>query len=83
VGRPAGGGVSSPAPAAGPVLTARELEVAGLVARAATNREIAARLVIAEQTAMRHVEHILNKLGARERAQIAAWAAAHGLLAAP
>jgi DNA-binding NarL/FixJ family response regulator len=30
---------------------------------------------------MRHVEHILNKLGAHSRAEIAAWAAQHGLLA--
>jgi DNA-binding NarL/FixJ family response regulator len=36
-------------------------------------------LVIAERTAMRHVEHIPNKLGVHSRAEIAAWAARRGL----
>lgn len=55
------------------VLTARELEVAHLVARGLTNREIAAELVIATRTADTHVDHILRKLGFRSRTQIAAW----------
>jgi hypothetical protein len=37
-------------------------------------------LVIAERTAARHIENIFNKLGMHSRAQIAAWAAQHGLL---
>jgi predicted ATPase/DNA-binding CsgD family transcriptional regulator len=61
-------------------LTAREREVAGLVARGLTNRQIADALVISEGTAGSHLEHILAKLGFRSRAQIAAWAVAHGLL---
>jgi DNA-binding CsgD family transcriptional regulator len=56
-------------------LSERELQVAGLVARGATNREIATRLQIAPRTASAHVEHILRKLGASRRAEIAAWIA--------
>jgi DNA-binding NarL/FixJ family response regulator len=59
-------------------LTPREREVATLVARGLTNRAIAARLVIAERTAMRHVEHIFTKLGVHSRAQVATWAVMHG-----
>lgn len=58
--------------ASGP-LTAREFEVAQLIAEGATNREIAERLVIAPKTASTHVEHILAKLGVSRRAEIAAW----------
>jgi non-specific serine/threonine protein kinase len=53
--------------------------VAVLVARGLTNREIAAALLVTEHTAMRHVEHILSKLGLRSRTQVAAWAVAHGV----
>jgi predicted ATPase/DNA-binding CsgD family transcriptional regulator len=60
-------------------LTVREREVARLVARGLTNREIAATLVVSERTAEGHVQHILNKLSFNSRAQIAAWAVAHGL----
>ena len=60
------------APTGGPLST-REREVAALVARGYTNRQIAEELVIAETTAVRHVANILNKLGFRSRAQIAAY----------
>ena len=56
-------------------LTARELEVAALIAQGLSNREIAARLVISARTAETHVEHIMVKLGLTARAQVAAWAA--------
>ena len=56
-------------------LSARELEVARLVARGRTNREVADVLVISSRTADRHVENILDKLGFKTRAQIAAWVA--------
>jgi predicted ATPase/DNA-binding NarL/FixJ family response regulator len=56
-------------------LTRRETQIAALVARGLSNREIAAALVIAQRTAEGHVEHILSKLGFTSRAQIAAWAA--------
>jgi predicted ATPase/DNA-binding CsgD family transcriptional regulator/DNA-binding XRE family transcriptional regulator len=61
-------------------LTRREREVASLIARGYTNREIAAELVIANRTADTHVEHILRKLDLPSRAQVAVWAAEHGLL---
>jgi predicted ATPase/DNA-binding CsgD family transcriptional regulator len=54
-----------------PVLTSREREVADLVAQGLTNRQIAARLVIAKRTADTHVQRILAKLGCSNRAQAA------------
>ncbi len=57
-------------------LTAREFEVARLIAAGQTNAEIAASLVISPKTASSHVEHILAKLGASRRSEIAVWAAA-------
>lgn len=63
----------------GSLLTRREREIAALIARGMTNRQIARALVITEGTAANHVQHILNKLGFDARAQIAAWAAESGL----
>ena len=57
---------------AGP-LTRREREIARLIARGLTNRQIAAALHISERTAENHVQHILTKLGLHTRTQIAAW----------
>ena len=57
-------------------LTAREMQVARLVAQGSSNKQIAARLVISQRTAEGHVEHILVKLGFTSRAQVAAWIAA-------
>ncbi|RSM59412.1 LuxR family transcriptional regulator [Kibdelosporangium aridum] len=54
-------------------LTRREQQVAELIADGLSNKEIAARLVIARRTAEGHVERILQKLGFTSRAQIAAW----------
>ncbi len=64
-------------------LTAREREVAELVAQGLTNRDIAGRLMVAERTAEGHVQSILNKLGFTSRAQIAAWAVARGMHTVP
>ena len=58
-------------------LTARELEVARLVADGLTNMAIASRLSIAPRTAETHVENIRRKLEVRSRAQIAAWVTEH------
>jgi predicted ATPase/DNA-binding NarL/FixJ family response regulator len=56
-------------------LTAREREIASLVARGLSNRAIADELVISPATAARHVANIFAKLGFSSRAQVAAWAA--------
>ncbi|MGP7999232.1 MAG: helix-turn-helix transcriptional regulator [Streptosporangiaceae bacterium] len=61
--------------AAGP-LSPREQEVARLVARGMTNKQIAAALYVSERTAENHVQHILTKLGFSNRSQIAAWSTA-------
>jgi len=55
-------------------LTAREFAVARLISEGLTNAEIADSLGIAPKTASSHVEHILAKLGASRRAEIATWA---------
>lgn len=54
-------------------LTARQLQVAALVADGLTNREIAGRLGIEERSAEGHVERIRQRLGVRSRTQIATW----------
>lgn len=54
-------------------LTAREREIAGLVAQGLTNREIANKLVISTRTAETHVQNILTKTGFTTRSQVAAW----------
>jgi DNA-binding NarL/FixJ family response regulator len=56
-------------------LTRREREIAELITRGLSNKEIAGALVISQRTAEGHVEHILTKLGFTSRAQIAAWVA--------
>src|SRR5260221_3695152 len=60
-------------------LTAREREVAALVAKGKTSREIADLLVVSERTAEGHVSNILGRLGFTSRAQIAAWVVERGL----
>ncbi|HEV8402499.1 MAG TPA: LuxR C-terminal-related transcriptional regulator [Candidatus Limnocylindrales bacterium] len=59
-------------------LSRRESEVARLVARGSSNRDIALALGISERTVETHVQNILGKLGIRSRTQIAIWAAAEG-----
>lgn len=61
-------------------LTRREREVAVLIAKEMTNRQIAEELVISEHTATTHVRNILKKLGLRSRTQIGAWVAERHLL---
>jgi DNA-binding NarL/FixJ family response regulator len=61
-------------------LTAREIEVLILLARGASNKQIAASLVITPKTASNHVEHIYAKIGASSRAMAAMFAVQHGLL---
>jgi DNA-binding CsgD family transcriptional regulator len=64
-------------------LTAREVEVARLVAQGKSNRAIAGELVVSERTAESHITNILLKLNLTSRAQIAAWVAGKGLMAHP
>jgi ATP/maltotriose-dependent transcriptional regulator MalT len=54
------------------VLTARELEVLGLIAQGMRNRDISAALFISQSTAKVHVKHVLEKLGVRTRAEAVA-----------
>ena len=66
----------SPGPGASPSqLTAREWQVAELIARGLSNQEIAQSLVISPRTAEGHVTRLLNKLGFESRARVAAWVA--------
>jgi DNA-binding CsgD family transcriptional regulator len=61
-------------------LTGREREVAALVGRGLTNRQISSELAVSERTVHNHVRNILSKLGLLSRTQIAVWAAQRGLL---
>ena len=61
-------------------LSQREREVMALIAEGATNRGIAERLVITENTARNHVSRILDKLGLSRRSEAAVFAAQHGLV---
>jgi DNA-binding NarL/FixJ family response regulator len=58
---------------AGPALSAREIEVARLVAQARSNRQIADQLVLSERTVESHVRNVLTKLGFSTRTEIATW----------
>jgi DNA-binding NarL/FixJ family response regulator len=64
-------------------LTRRELEVAGLVARGLSNRQIASELHLSQRTVENHIAKILRKLALASRAQIAAWAIEQRLLVKP
>ena len=69
----------APSPGTTSGLTRRETEVAALVARGLTNRDIAAQLSVSVRTVEVHVDHILTKLGFRTRTQLAAWSYEAGL----
>lgn len=78
-GPPLGGARDAPSASLPARLTEREREVAALLARGLSNRQIAAALVITTATAERHVTNVLTKLGFHSRTQIAAWAAKQAL----
>jgi len=54
-------------------LTRREMNVAELIARGMSNRDIAAELVLSPRTVESHVQHILTKLGFHSRTMVVAW----------
>ena len=62
------------------VLTQQELKIVKLLAKGATNKEIAETLFITENTAKVHLKNILGKLGLRNRQQVAAYAVQQGLV---
>ena len=74
---PAPGAASRQAAGTAP-LTPREQEVAALISRGLTNRQIARRLGIAEWTAVNHVRHIMRKLDCPSRIHVAQLMARHG-----
>jgi DNA-binding CsgD family transcriptional regulator len=61
-----------------PALTPRERQVAELVTRGLSNRQIAETLVLSPRTVDRHLENILAKLGFTSRVQVATWASRTG-----
>jgi DNA-binding NarL/FixJ family response regulator len=61
-------------------LTRRELDIIRAVTDGDTNREIAARLSISENTVKRHLMHTFNKMGVSSRVELAIFAAHHRLL---
>jgi DNA-binding NarL/FixJ family response regulator len=71
----AGGGLDA--------LTHREREVTALAARGLSNAEIAAQMVISPHTAKTHISRAMNKIGARDRAQLVVYAYETGLAAPP
>ena len=74
------GGPRAPTRARVDELTERETEVLALVAQGLSNTEVAAQLVVAEQTIKTHVSRIFMKLGVRDRAQAIVYAYETGLV---
>jgi DNA-binding NarL/FixJ family response regulator len=73
---------SAPTPTASPhELTEREREVLALLVQGVTsNRELAERLTVSENTVKYHLRNILDKLHLQNRAQVIAYALRHGLV---
>jgi DNA-binding NarL/FixJ family response regulator len=77
---PAAAHPGSVPPSSQQVLTGREIEVLRLIALGATNREIAAQLLVSEGTVKNHISNILTRLDLRDRTQAALYARDHHLI---
>jgi DNA-binding NarL/FixJ family response regulator len=73
-------GVETDEPLTTDPLSAREREVAAMVAQGMSNRQIAQELFLSESTIENHVSKILRKLELASRTEIAAWATQQRLL---
>ena len=60
------------------VLSAREMEIIGLVADGLTNQEIAEKLTISKRTVDNHVSNMFTKTGSKNRVALLNWAMDHG-----
>ncbi|MEU2947519.1 response regulator [Nocardiopsis alba] len=72
-------GAPTPAPDTGG-LTPRELDIVRSVARGRTNTEVASELYVTVSTVKTHLARVQEKLGARNRVEVAAWAYRNGLM---
>ena len=61
-------------------ITRRELEILELIAQGMSNREIASKLYVSENTVKTHASHVFDKLGAKRRTQAVQFAKEFGLL---
>jgi non-specific serine/threonine protein kinase len=64
-------------------LSSREVQVAALITRGASNRDIADELVVTVKTVEVHIGHILTKLNLNNRVQVATWGLRHGMAMQP
>ena len=71
---------SAAVPGLAEALTARELEVLGMLAAGRSNQVIASELVVTLDTVKKHVSHVMDKLGAANRTEAVARARELGLI---